>query len=41
MNETAPSTNEINVTRLIDDGPLTGFQIGTIFVAPLSARWME
>jgi AAHS family 4-hydroxybenzoate transporter-like MFS transporter len=27
---TAASANEINVTRLIDDNPLTAFQIGTI-----------
>ena len=26
----AEKTSEINVTRLIDDGPLTGFQIGTV-----------
>jgi AAHS family 4-hydroxybenzoate transporter-like MFS transporter len=35
VDDTAPSTNEINVTRLIDDGPLTGFQIGTIVCCAL------
>jgi AAHS family 4-hydroxybenzoate transporter-like MFS transporter len=29
------STNEVNVTRLIDDGPLTRFQIGTIICCAL------
>src|SRR5271170_3653060 len=28
-------TNEINVARLIDDGPLTRFQIGTIICCAL------
>jgi hypothetical protein len=36
----AEKTSEINVTRLIDDGPLTGFQIGTVICCGSSARWM-
>jgi MFS transporter, AAHS family, 4-hydroxybenzoate transporter len=31
----AEKTSEINVTRLIDDGPLTGFQIGTVICCAL------
>jgi MFS transporter, AAHS family, 4-hydroxybenzoate transporter len=30
-----PSTNEVNITRLIDEGPLTRFQIGTIICCAL------
>jgi MFS transporter, AAHS family, 4-hydroxybenzoate transporter len=35
MIETSPPANEVNVTRLIDDGPLTWFQIGTIVCCAL------
>ena len=35
MSETAHSANEVNVTRLIDEGPLTRFQIGTIVCCAL------
>ena len=35
MNRTMLPTNQVNVTRLIDDGPLTRFQIGTIVCCAL------
>ena len=35
MNQMMLPTNEVNVTRLIDDGPLTRFQIGTIVCCAL------
>lgn len=35
MPQNPPSANEVNVTRLIDDGPLTWFQISTIVCCAL------
>jgi MFS transporter, AAHS family, 4-hydroxybenzoate transporter len=35
MDQTALPTNQVNVTRLIDEGPLTRFQIGTIVCCAL------
>jgi AAHS family 4-hydroxybenzoate transporter-like MFS transporter len=35
MTGSSASTGEVNVTRLIDDGPLTRFQIGTIICCAL------
>ena len=35
MTETPDSNREVNVTRLIDDGPLTRFQIGVIVCCAL------